>query len=113
MTRRTQLNNFLDLIYKPVGLTGEIAQLRRIISENDYREIREDDTGKMFKNCLIIETAGRGLRETYKAFYIARVDIGNVGAEMADIAIYYNGSDFPATPRRVGRKNIKINIPEF
>lgn len=113
MTRRTQLMNFIEQIYKPVGSLEDVAQLRRIVAENDYREIRETDAGKMFRNCLVIETAGRGLRETYQSFYICRVDVGKVSKEMAEIAIYYKGSDYVATPCRISRKNIRINVPEF
>ena len=109
MTRRTQLNNFIDSLYIPVSLRGQAAQLRRIIAENDYRPIGDEDADTMREHCLIIETKGKGLRQSFAAYHVCRVDIGEVGPDMADIAIYYEGS-YKVLPKRVNRKNIKINI---
>ena len=109
MTRRTQLNNYIDKLYIPVSLREKAAQLRRIVAENDYRSIESKDYGSMHENCLIIETSGRGLRETFAGYKIARVDAGKVGPEMADIAIIENGSNL-ATPMKVNKKNIRINL---
>lgn len=109
MIRRTELNEFIDRLYIPVNLREEVAQLRRIIAENDYRSIEDKDAGTMHKNALVIETQGRGIRETYKEFVICRIDVGRVGKDMADIAIYYKDSTI-ASPLRVNKRNIKINL---
>ena len=109
MTRRDELNAFLDSLYVPAGLREEVEQLRLIVRENDYRAIESKDTGKMFKDCLVIHTTGKGNRETYFGFHICRVDIGAVGSKMAEIAIHY--IDSVTTPRRVAKTNLKINIP--
>lgn len=109
MTRRLQLNEFLDRIYIPVDLREEVAQLRRIIAENDYRAINDKDANTKHLNALVIETSGCGLRETYKEFHICRVDVGKVGKDMADIAIYYRDCDI-ANPQRVSKRNIKFNL---
>lgn len=110
MNRREELLNFLDSIYVPVPLREEVLILKRIIRENDYRAIEEKDAGTMHEHALIIETKGRGTRESYSSFLITRLDVGNVGAEMADVAIYTKGDSYMAKPKRINRKNIKINV---
>lgn len=110
MTRRERLIDFIDSLYCPVAYRDEVALLKKIAAENDYRGIEKKDQNTMHEQSLIIETKGRGSRETYSCFYICRVDVGEVGEEMADIAIFYKDDSCLATPRRVSRKNIKINI---
>lgn len=109
MTRKERLWNFIDSLYCSSSKYEEKAKLRRIVFENDYRSIEESDSGKMFRDCLIIETKGRGAYETFQGFKVCRVDIGAVGPTMADIAIFYDSTI--ATPQRVARGNIKINLP--
>lgn len=108
--RREELIKFVDSLYCPANSRDEVALLRKIVSENDYRPIEESDAGKMFNDCLIIETKGTGSRETYNDFYICRVDVGEVGPKMADVAIYFTDSGI-ATPRRISKNNIRVNIP--
>ena len=110
MTRRKQLEDFVNGLYFPVSLLEEKYQLLAIIRENDYRGIEERDAETLHDDCLIIETKGRGARETYKEFLICRVDVGSVGAKMADIAIHPTGTAL-STPKRVDRLNIRFNIP--
>ena len=110
MTRREELLAFLDSIYVPVKLREEVALLKRIIRENDYRGIEKEDENTIHEYTLVIDTVGKGSRETYSDFTICRVDVGAVGAQMADVAIYYKGNSYMATPKRVSRKNIKINV---
>ena len=110
MTRRDKLIDFIDSIYFPVSLSEEKYTLLAIIRENDYRGIEEKDANKQFADCLIIETKGRGARESYSEYRICRVDVGEVGPVMADIAVYNHGACL-ATPKRVKRNNIRFNIP--
>lgn len=109
LTRKEKLLNFISSLYIPSGKREEKARLMRIVLENEYRAIEESDSGKMFRDCLIIETKGRGVYETFHGFKVCRVDIGAVGPTMADIAIFYDSTI--ATPQRVARGNIKINLP--
>ena len=110
MTRREQLTYYLNKLYCPVDKTAKLAQLRAIVAENDYRAIEETDNNKMFRDCLIIETKGKGSRESFQDYLITRVDIGEVGSATASIAIYKDNN--LVTPLKVARDNIKINIPE-
>lgn len=110
MTRREELREYLNKIYCPVNKTAKMAQLWQIIAENDYRAIEEQDKNKMFLDCLIIETKGKGERETFQDYLITRVDIGEVSNATASIAIYKDIN--LVTPLKVSRLNIKINLPE-
>ena len=110
MTRREELTYFLNKLYCPVDKTAKLAQLRAIVAENDYRAIDEGDKNKMFRDCLIIETKGKGSRETFQDYLITRVDIGEVGSATASIAIYKDIN--LVTPLKVSKDNIKINLPE-
>lgn len=110
LRRNTELNDFIEGLYVPVKYREEIDLLRKLIASQEYRAIEESDAGKSFPDCLVIDTKGRGLRETYSDFTVSRVDVGDVGSEYANIAIYYKGSDL-ATPKRISKKNIRINIP--
>ena len=110
MTRKTELLNFLDDIYIPVYKRGEWSILRKIILENDYRTIEEADANKMYNDCLVIQTKGRGKRETFAGYLITRIDIGEVNEKYADIA-YYLDSNL-ACPKHIARKNIKFNLPQ-
>ena len=110
MTRREELREYLNKIYCPVDKTAKLAQLWAIVAENDYRAIEETDKNKKFLDCLIIETKGKGSRESFQDYLITRVDIGEVGSATASIAIYKDIN--LVTPLKVARDNIKINIPE-
>lgn len=109
MTRREQLLKYVSALYVPVALREQAAQLMKIIQENDYRAIESKDEGTIHLNALIIETTGRGERETFRGYDIDRIDVGKVGPEMADIAIMKVGGTL-AIPKRVNKKNIKINL---
>lgn len=109
-TRRSELFEFIEGLYVPKQLQDEFAKLRTIIYENDYRGITLDDRYTMHNDCLIIETKGKGAYETFKGFYIARVDVGSIGKDMANIAIYKPGINL-AEPLKVLKGNIRINIP--
>lgn len=109
MTRREKLIDFLETIYVPAKLISEAAKLRKIVLENDYREIEESDSCSINNNALIIYTKGRGSRESFQGYEITRVDIGEVSSNMVDIAIYHQ-EYYSVTPLRVSRKNIKVNL---
>ena len=109
-TRKDRLLDFIDRIYTPRALTAQINELRRIVLNGNFRAIEEQDAHTMHENCIVIETKGRGKYETFKNYYVCRVDIGDVGPVMADVAIYYD-INF-ASPQRVNKGNIKINLPE-
>lgn len=110
-TRRFQLSEFMSNIYIPVSKTEDYHKIMKIIGENDYRSIQIEDSGKTFLDCLVIETKGRGKYETFQGYSIARIDIGEVTENMADIAIYPNDGT-TVKPLKVKRGNIKINLPE-
>ena len=111
MTKREKLLNYIESLYTPVSLIPEKAKLQKIVMENDYyEEIATYHQNSVHNDCLIIETKGNGSRATFKGFYIARVDIGNVGYKFADVAIYKPGCTL-ATPTKVTRYNKNINIP--
>ena len=110
MNRRNELLAFISGLYIPVGKREEYATLRNIVLENDYRPIQDCDSMTMKKDCLIIETHGRGLYETFQGFHVTRVDIGEVGEKFADVAIYYPDIEF-VIPQRIAKSNIKINVP--
>lgn len=109
MTRRIQLLKFLESIYVPVSLIEKHAELLRIVNENDYRGIEKYDEAHVFMNALVISTKGRGKFESFQGYRITRVDIGKVGREFADIVIF-DGMTL-ATPKRVSKTNIKVNLP--
>ena len=109
MTRRIQLLQFLESIYVPVSLMEKHAELLRIVNENDYRGIEKYDEGHVFMNALVILTKGRGKFESFQGYRITRVDVGRVGKEFADLAIF-DGMNL-ASPVRIGKTNIKINLP--
>ena len=109
MTRRNQLLQFLESIYVPVSLIAKHAELLRIVNENDYRGIEKYDEAHVFMNALIISTKGRGKFESFQGYQITRVDVGRVGKEFADLAIF-DGMTL-AKPTRVSRTNIKVNLP--
>ena len=109
-TRKDRLIDFIDRIYTPRALTAKINELRRIVLNGKFRAIEDQDAHTTHENCIVIETKGRGSYETFKNYYICRVDVGDVGPVMADVAIYYD-INF-ASPQRVNKGNIKINLPE-
>ena len=109
MTRRIQLLKFLESIYVPVSLIEKHAELLRIVNENDYRGIEKDDEGRIIINALVISTKGRGKFESFQGYRITRVDVGRVGKEFADIAIFDDMN--LASPTRVSKTNIKVNLP--
>lgn len=111
MNRREELLNFLDKIYIPVDKLADVANLTKIILENDYRPIEEQDTNTMKTDCLIILTKGKGLRETFSGYDITRIDIANVSEAMATIAIYNKDSN-RFEPQRIKRTNKRVNILE-
>jgi len=110
MNRRTQLLDYMSGLYVPKSKNNEFSQLVKIVCENDYRPINENDSGKMFRDCLIIETKGRGLYETYQSHKICRIDVGEVGGSMANVAIYENDIS-PVKPMKINKGNIRINLP--
>mgnify|MGYP006872989162 CR=1 FL=1 len=107
MTRNERIERFLDSIYIPKAKLGEFAKLLRIAKENDYREIEESDSGKSFEFALYIKTNGRGARSSFDTFHILRVDVGNVSAEYADIALFLPEG---IIPKRMSRRNIKLSL---
>lgn len=109
MTRREKLREFIYSLYCPICMQDNRAMLLKIIAENDYRGITQYDENKMFRDCLLIFTKGKGERETYAGYQVTRVDIGSVGNIYADIAIYYDS--FLASPRKIARANLRLNIP--
>lgn len=111
MNRREELLEFLDKIYIPVDKLNDVAILTRIVLENDYRAISEEDANTMKTDCLVIHTKGRGLRETFAGFSITRIDIASVSESMATIAIYNQDSN-RFEPQRIKRMNKRINILE-
>lgn len=108
-THRARLYEYLTGLYVPVSKREEFAQLLKIVNENDYKSIEDLDEKQNFRDSLVIETLGCGIRETFKGYKICRVDVGKVGVKMADIAIFENGCDL-AIPKRVAKGTIKINL---
>lgn len=108
--RNKAVYDFVKGLYCPASLSEEYEQLKFDLCYVPLREIRKEDSNTIVRDCLIIKTKGRGKRETFKGSECCRVDIGEVGPKLVDLAIYYNGSNL-ATPRRVSRDNIRINIP--
>ena len=108
-THRARLYEYLTGLYVPVSKREEFAQLLKIVNENDYKFIEDLDEKQIFRDSLVIETLGCGIRETFKGYKICRVDVGKVGVKMADIAIFENGCDL-AIPKRVAKGTIKINL---
>ena len=107
--RNAKLAYYLGKIYCPVNLRHKLTEVQCIIKENDYREILLTDYGSMHENCLIILTKGKGSRETFAGYRIARIDIGEVTENTAMIAVF-NPDTALASPMRIARDNIKYNI---
>lgn len=109
--RYEALAKYLKRLYVPKEHKEAYNNVWRIIWENPYRGIKEDDAGRYFLDCLIIETKGKGAYETFQGYKVCRVDVGSVRDTLVDIAIYSNDSSAIVTPMRVKRGNIKINLP--
>ena len=110
MTQRMkELYAFLKRIYVPVDLKRLHAKLMNLVANVEFRAIDKSDSGYTYENALVIETKGRGLYETFKGYSLCRIDVGEVGNSMADIAIH---DDSIIKPLRINKGNIKINLPK-
>lgn len=107
--RNSKLAYYLGKIYCPVNLRHKLTEVQCIVKENDYREILLTDHDTMIEHCLIILTKGKGSRETFAGYRIARIDVGEVTESTAMIAVY-NPDTALASPMRIARDNIKYNI---
>lgn len=107
--RNEEIREYLKNIYIPVAARETYMRLLDILQENTYREISSIDEGKILHDSLIIETKGKGERETFQNYTIARVDVGKVGDTYIDIAIY-NIDSQSFYPIRVKKDTIKISV---
>ena len=106
--RNEEILNYVDSLYIPTGKILEVRNLYELLASRPYRAIDNDDSGKMFPDALVIETKGRGSRETFRGYKIVRVDIGRVREKYAEIVLY---DDIGlAIPKRIDKENIKLNI---
>lgn len=110
MTRNEELLEYVDSLYIPKDKLEKIANLKRIIRENDYRAIDVNDQGKMFLDSLVIVTKGNPPRETFDYYLIARVDVGEATGQYADIAIFDFYAGHAVTPKRIKRTSKKISL---
>ena len=109
MERRIELLNFLNEIYCSRDNAPSLIQCKKIVMENDYRGIKDEDENTMKQDCLIIYTTGKGKMTSYAGYAITRVDIGKVSDTFAEVAIYLDSGI--ASPQRISKGNKRLNIP--
>ena len=111
MNERTEkLLDYLAGLYVPKDKTEKMANLTKIILENDYRAIEPSDTGKMFTEALVIATKGNSPRDSFDYYIITRVDVGKITENYADIAVFDYATSSAITPLRIARTSLKYSL---
>ena len=106
--------NILDFarsLYVPKTKKVAHGELMKFIALHDLHPVSESDAGTIWRKMLIVETKGKGKRETYSTHYVADVDIDSVGKKYAMTYIRIpSGSNKPYRMDITSCKNLLIDF---
>lgn len=109
MNVRERLHAFLGRLYVPKQKEESFTGLRNFLENVTIRAPNENDAHKAKYTMLVIDTKGKGKRETFDKWSIKYVDFDSIGKRYALAYIY--DSDGHGHPQRIdiqSSKNILI-----
>lgn len=93
MTIKERLLNYLDNIYIPIGKREKVEELKKFIEPLTLRMPNSNDSHKSRYIVLLIETKGKGERETFAGYSVMYVDFDSIGEKYAIAYIYDDGGN--------------------
>lgn len=110
MNVKERLNAFLNRLYIPKRNKDSFEKLKEFIAKVSIRAPNANDAHKSRYTILIIETKGKGTRETFDSWFVRFVDFDTIGEKYALAYIY--DSEGNGKPHRIditSSKNILID----
>ena len=105
MNAKKRLRDYLDKIYIPIGKKNLVKQLLFYVDAVDVRLPNCEDAHTTGQSILIIETKGKGTRESFSDFRVEYVDFTTIGEKYA-LAYVYDASGY-GKPCRMDITSIK------
>ena len=99
LTLREQVNAFLARLYVPKKAMESYKTLKEFLSSVTIRSPTGRDAHKTRFMMVLIETKGKGARETYQSYDVRFVDFDTIGKRYANAYVY--DSDGVGKPKRI------------
>lgn len=110
MNIRQRVNEFLARLYVPKSKRVDRDQLQEILDTMTLRAPNINDAHKSRYTILLIETKGKGKRETYQGHSVRFIDFDSVGDKYAIAYVYdAEGNGRPLRLDITSPKNILIS----
>ena len=102
------LLDWLDSLYIPKSKKPLILQLKQYLDIVDVRHVSKEDEFKIGLSMLVIQTKGKGTRETFEDFKVYRADFNTIGKQYALVYIYSMSGGKPLRMDITSMKNLVI-----
>lgn len=109
-SRNAHLMVYLANLYVPQSKKADWKKLVEFMERNDLRKIEKTDAKKILIECLVVETRGRGTRETFSSWSYKLMNINHVSSTYAEVYIY--SKDEQGYPSKIRTDNPKLSIIE-
>lgn len=87
MEKNLAMIKYLETLYVPVGLRLAYDDCIKFLAQAKLRDIDKSDEGRNAVPMVLIHTAGRGVRTSFKGYGFARVDFNEIGNSYCEAVI--------------------------
>ena len=90
MDKRESVKNYVEDLYCPVSMRGEMNRLLDFIDTHGFRNIRKSDSYRMDVEMLFIHTEGKGVRSVFKGYDLVNADFQKVSDVYAEAYVKFS-----------------------
>lgn len=109
MEQKEKVKDFLGKLYVPKERATALRQLRYYLGLVNLRALEGGDKDGKGRPILIIETSGKGERETFMGYHVMTCIVDSIGSTYAT-AILTDRDNGEVTARRLNVKSAKNSI---
>ena len=108
MEKSLAMISYLKTLYVSPSMRLSYENLMKFLNQTDVRDIKPIDEGRTAVPMLIVYTAGRGVRSSFKGYGFARVDFQKVGDSYCEAFI--KEADAAGYPKRLFNRSNRYAV---